>query len=929
MSNRDKDAKYNGSQSSTMRTDSAILSPRFSLPPHLFTKIFPFHLAFDRNTLIVQVGDVLQRLCPGLSLGSRIGQHFRLLRPNIQVEFDRFQEHSRCLFLLESLDNGMQLKGQMVYVEQPEVIFFLCSPWITEVAAVKSLGLTLKDFAIHDPVVDFIFLLQAQNTALSDAKKLTSELTRQRAELSKTNQKLAVQYAVTQILAESSTFSKATEKIIAAICEAFDWQIGALWNVDEHTNLLRCKEVWQALPNQFIAFESITRMLTLAPGIGLAGHVWHSGKPNWVVDITIDCNSPLRLHAAEAGLHGAFSFPVKMGGQVISIFEFFSQEVSQPDDSLLELITDVSSKITQFLQRKQIEEALLKQTEIADSLQVILDSMGDAVIVSDEKHNVLFVNPAANKMLAPRWKDVTHNKFSQESGIYLPDMVTPFIAKELPLARSIRGEKVDNVEMFVRHSKELNGIWVMGTGRPLKDKNGVVKGGVVVFRDITERKQLEEKFVYDACHDGLTGLPNRSLCIERLRHAISLAKRREDYLFAVLFLDLDRFKNINDSLGHLMGDQLLIAISQRLKKCLRSGDMVARLGGDEFVILLDDINDISYATQIAERIKNELMLPFNLSSNEVFVGVSIGIAMSTTDYDRPENLLRDADTAMYQAKALGKARHQVFDKGMHIRAVALLQLETDLRRAVERQEFQLHYQPIISLQTGRLTGFEALVRWQHPLRGIVSPAEFIPMAEETGLIVPLGWWVLQAACRQMYAWHVQFPVNSHLTISVNISGKQFAQPDLTEQIKQILQKTGIEACSLKLEITESVLVENAESAVAMLMQLQALGIRFSIDDFGTGYSSLSYLHRFPIDTLKIDRSFVKGIDIDPEKLEIIRTILALACNLGMDVVAEGVETRKQMYQLKALQCEFGQGYLFSKPLDAEMAEAFIAAKMTT
>ena len=463
--------------------------------------------------------------------------------------------------------------------------------------------------------------------------------------------------------------------------------------------------------------------------------------------------------------------------------------------------------------------------------------------------------------------------------------------------------------------------------KQLEKSNQELQAGISPL-DRAERalQEREEQLLHDAFHDKLTGLPNRVSFIDRLEHAILYAKRRENYLFAVLFLDLDRFKVVNYSLGHAIGDQLLQAIANRLQACVRPGDTVARLGGDEFTILLENIQNVEDATQVADHIQKELTLPFNLSGNQVFTAASIGIALSTPDYDRSEELLCDADTTMYRAKVLGKGRYEVFDKTMHTQAMALLQLENDLRRAIERQEFRLHYQPIVSLKSNRVTGFEALARWQHPERGLVSPAEFIPVAEETGLIVPIGAWVLREACRQMRAWQVQFPVHSPLTISVNISGKQFSQPDLIKQIKQILHETGLDARSLKLEITESVLMENAESAVAMIVQLQNLGIRLSMDDFGTGYSSLSYLHRFPIDTLKIDRSFVNDVDVDAEKIEIISTVVALAWNLGMDVVAEGVETKKQMYQLKALKCEFGQGYFFSRPLDSEKAGALIAAE---
>jgi len=440
--------------------------------------------------------------------------------------------------------------------------------------------------------------------------------------------------------------------------------------------------------------------------------------------------------------------------------------------------------------------------------------------------------------------------------------------------------------------------------------------------EITERTLAEEKLLYEAFHDSLTGLPNRALFMQRLGHALVRTKRRHSYLFAVLFLDLDRFKLVNDSLGHLVGDQLLIAFVRRLEVCLRSTDTVARLGGDEFVILLDDIKDVKDATLIAERIQKELTSPFNLNGYEVFITTSIGIALSTTEYNQPEDILRDADTVMYRAKSLGKARHAVFDKEMHTRAVSLLQLENDLRRAVERQELQIYYQPIVSLRSNQITGFEALLRWNHPVHGIVSPLEFIPVAEETGLIIPIGYWVLHEACHQTHIWQEQFTA-SPLSININFSGKQFAQPDLIKQIDRILQETSLPGQSLKIEITESVLIENADLAANMLAQLKKLGIQVYIDDFGTGYSSLSYLHSFPIDALKIDRSFVKRMGRDNENPELVKTITRMAHNLNMNVVAEGIETSEQLTQIQDLECEYGQGYFFSQPLHKEAATALI------
>ncbi|MBD1826734.1 EAL domain-containing protein [Microcoleus sp. FACHB-61] len=510
-------------------------------------------------------------------------------------------------------------------------------------------------------------------------------------------------------------------------------------------------------------------------------------------------------------------------------------------------------------------------------------------------------------------------------------------------------------------------IWVSENGRAVRgagDKLLYYEGTV---EDITLRKIAEEKLVHDALHDMLTGLPNRALFMDRLGHAIELSKRRPEVVFAVLFIDLDRFKVVNDSLGHLVGDRLLIAIAQRLGICLRAGDTVARLGGDEFAILLENIKSTEDALQIAERVQAELAEPFYLNEYQVFTSASIGIvcsgnppyptetsklsnpgnqgnidletslSRSSSDspvpnapfpmlYDRPEELLRDADAAMYHAKGLGKARHEVFDLSMHTRAVALLQLENDLRRALDSQEFRLYYQPIVSLTSGTIKGFEALLRWYHPQRGVVSPGEFILVAEETRLIIPIGWWMMRSACRQIHQWHQKFPSNPPLTVSVNLSNQQFKQPDLIDRIREILQETQLDPRTLKLEITEGVIMENAESAVAILAELKKLEIQLYIDDFGTGYSSLSRLHTFPTDALKIDRAFVSRMTEDEGNEAIVQTILILASHLGMDVIAEGIETIEQLNLLRALQCEYGQGYFFSTPIDSIAATSLIESQ---
>ena len=446
---------------------------------------------------------------------------------------------------------------------------------------------------------------------------------------------------------------------------------------------------------------------------------------------------------------------------------------------------------------------------------------------------------------------------------------------------------------------------------------------VVAYEDITSRKAAEEQLVHEAYHDALTGLPNRALLTDRLGRAVARAKWSEGFKFAVLFLDLDGFKVVNDSLGHIAGDELLMGIARRLEGCVRSGDTVARLGGDEFAILVNDVHDVQDALRLVDRVQQELSLPFLLGGHEVFTSASIGIAASDSRYDRPVELLRDVDTAMYRAKAQGKAHHVVFDQAMHTSVVNRLKLETDLRRAIDRHEFRVAYQPIVALDDGRLTGFEALVRWQHPERGLIAPGEFISAAEETGLVIPLDLWVIREACRQVRAWHDEFPRACPLMLSVNLSSKQFAYPTLIDRIDEILADTRLNPYSLRMEVTESVIMAQPEIAAAKLRQIRERGITLSMDDFGTGYSSLSYLHQFPFDVLKIDRSFVSRIGPAGENAEIAATIVALAHNLNMKIVAEGVETPEQAEHLRNLHCHYGQGFYFSRPLTAPDAAALL------
>ena len=467
-------------------------------------------------------------------------------------------------------------------------------------------------------------------------------------------------------------------------------------------------------------------------------------------------------------------------------------------------------------------------------------------------------------------------------------------------------------------------IWVLQSASVARNAGGDALHLILQIQDITERKRAEEQVHHAAFHDALTGLPNRTLLSDRLSLALARAKRNKEYQFAVLFLDLDRFKLVNDSLGHTLGDQLLVELGRRLEVCMRKADTVARLGGDEFGMLLDGIKDPYDAIYIAERIQEALLEPFTLNGHEFLTTTSIGIAFSKTGYGGPEDILRDADIAMYRAKANGKARYEVFDVAMHSHAVEMLMLERELRHAIERKDVKVHYQPIVSLSDKMLVGFEALARLESAELGPISPSQFIPLAEETGLIIPLGMLVLEEACRQTVEWHKQYPREQPLTISVNLSSKQFTQLNLVDSIKKCLAETGLTPSCLHLEITESVIMEKAQDAAEMLSQLKTLGVKLSIDDFGTGYSSLSYLHSFPFDILKIDRSFVCRMGTDNESTGIVETILTLAGKLGKHAVAEGVETEAQAETLKAMGCGYAQGYLFSRPVWWGAAEKLIS-----
>ncbi|MDO8282966.1 MAG: EAL domain-containing protein [Thermodesulfovibrionia bacterium] len=592
-------------------------------------------------------------------------------------------------------------------------------------------------------------------------------------------------------------------------------------------------------------------------------------------------------------------------GELAENFNIMSKGLKESYD---ELNKEITERIKTEDRLRESEERYMLAAQGANDGLWDWDLISNRIYYSPRWKSMLGYNDDEIKDVFEEWANHTHTN--------------DIIQVETELKAHIDGltPQFQN-EQRMRH-KDGTYRWMLTRGLAVRNESGKAYRMAGSQTDITERKVIEEQLTHDAFHDSLTNLPNRALFMDRLSHAIRRKTRKNENLFAVLFIDLDRFKVINDSLGHMAGDQLLIKASQCFVECLRPSDTVARFGGDEFAILLEEITDTNDVTALIKRVQGILLQPFTLREHEVFITLSIGIAFSYPNSTNPDNLLRNADIAMYHAKANGRNRYEIFNETMYKDIITSMKMESDMRKAIVNKEFQVFYQPFISLKDNRICGFEALIRWEHPEMGMIQPSEFIPLSEETGMIVPIGKWVLSEACRQICEWNAKFSFDIPLKMNVNISSKQFL-PDLINQVKLVITTTKIDPKNLTLEITETLLMENAEMTAPLLQQLKDMGVMLQIDDFGTGYSSLSYLHNFPFDGLKIDRSFIAKIGTKDEKLEILKAIITLAQNLDLHVVAEGVETSEQFVKIKKLNCEYIQGFLLSKPLSAADAEIFL------
>lgn len=782
----------------------------------------------------------------------------------------------------------------------------------SESVAIEAFRLGVMDY-LSKPI-DTGALIEALNRGLTQTRlrrekeQLTNQLKEQVSWLS-------ALVRVGRTITSTLETDEVLRRIVAAGVELTHAQEGFLALLDESSNRLYLRAV-KNIDSQ----KSET--MRLAVDDSLVGAVVRTGKPYR----TYQSPDEPRLKVCTGYLvQSLLHVPVISHGKVIGVLSVDNPASAEPfdedDETRLLSLADyaaVALENAQLYEQAQRElnertraELALRESEERYSLAV--QGANDGIWDWDLRTNQIYYSERWKSILGLSQDDLQDSPEEWYRRVHPADLER----LKLDIAAHISGTTphLEN-EHRILH-KDGNYRWVLSRGLAVRDQHGLAYRLAGSLTDITERKIAEERLMHDALHDTLTGLPNRALFLDRLRLAVERAKRRPDYQYAVLFLDLDRFKNVNDSLGHLVGDELLVAVAGMLRAGLRSTDTVARLGGDEFVILLEDLQDRQNVVRVAEWINEQLQDAFHLTEHQVFITTSIGIVHSSLNYSKPEDVLRDADIAMYSAKAQGRARYEIYDPSMHAQITANLALETELRQALGRGEFVHNFQPIVSLGDNHLTGFEALLRWKHPQRGMLPPSDFLHVAEESGLMIPIDRWVLRSACQYIKEWQEKYPLVPPLAISVNITGKQVIQPDFVEFVQQVLEEVGLSPESLKLEVTENELMENTTSTIQVFNRLRSLGVGIQVDDFGIGYSSLSYLSQFPVNALKIDQSFINQMMSDSNQLKIVQAIVLLTQRLDVVVVAEGVENEEQLRQLRAMGCEFGQGYYLSKPLDPQ------------
>jgi diguanylate cyclase (GGDEF)-like protein len=771
---------------------------------------------------------------------------------------------------------------------------------------------------------------------------------------------ISLEHAVNLCLAETDDVAKALKKVISTICEAQHWECGRYLRVDEAAGVLRFCEAW-GVPNKDIQlFIDESLDMAYKPGVGVIGNIWQTGQPTWVADISHDARVVRKGLAHEIGLRGAFGVVIPSAGKTIGVLIFHSREIREPNKRLLQAVRVIGSQIGQFVQRKGAEQASLRLGRMFAALSAtndaILHAKSPEALYQQVCDATVHGGKFSNTSIFLAEEGNTEVRAVAGAGRIPQDLMASHISidETLPEGRGLIGIAYRTQRACVSNdflNDERTRPW-HETGRQANCRAAaalpLVQGGRCVgvvfihydelnafddeivkllerlaanvsfaldnFAHEAERKSAQERIEHLAMHDGLTDLPNRAMFSQVLNLAIASARRYKRH-FAVLFIDLDRFKIINDTLGHEAGDVLLQEVSRRVKDILRSSDFVARLGGDEFVVLVQEVSEAEQVAIVARKLLSTIIKPVVIVEQECRVTASIGISMYPKDAQDEQSLMKNADLAMYLAKEEGKNNFQFYSEDIKTQSLERLTLETSLRRALEREEFFLHYQAKLDLRTGAITGVETLVRWQHPDLGLVSPLQFIPLAEETGLIVPIGMWVLRTACAQNVAW--QRAGLPPVCMAVNLSPRQFSSESLLSDIASVLRETGMSPNLLELEITESMVMGNVDRAAKQLTAINQMGVRLAIDDFGTGYSSLAQIKRFPIDTIKVDRSFIREIPHNDEDKALTEAIIALGKSLSITVVAEGVETKEQQTFLREHACDEMQGFYFSKPVAPE------------